>query len=633
MLAVNRLRRMSLFFGPLVAILMVLSSVNTFSFSSFAARVPSGSSSCPTGTSVVRSYSVVITRGGSTVNASSLSSVKPGDRVKVTFDIDDRCNSVQMSLVSYKAPSSSFTSSNASQRTVYSYGSQTFGKNGGSLEADVPDCYFSTVFAVGGVIWNPSSSNWSGSSSKISSKDAGTKSCSNVDGGGTVGSTEGQYLYTGNPTCATLGSAFGEDWSQYKIEGSNLKNGTTNAGSFSVTLSSYTATTTNWATNKFMRAVFVKAGNGGRLYVFPAGSKGPNGEAVFGPINPTNDTPYGISHLSFCYDTANMNSGETPTATPKPGSTTVPATATPTKTATPSVSNCPATGAVTAYRFEITRNGNTTNVQNLTGVQSGDIVRAYFDLKSGCNNYQLSFVAYEAMEPYWNINTASQQRYQAYPGDTGFFSYTQPSSQRFVETKVPNCYFQIDFVTGAVINPLTPDNLYGDRKLDWKNGGAPACSAPSTPTPTATPTKTATATATATKTATPVPPTSTPTKTATATATATPVPPTSTPTKTATPTGPTATATKTPTTTATPTGPTQTATNTPVPPTHTPVPPTETPVPPTNTPVPPTETPVPPTETPVPPTETPVPPTATNTPEPTPIPPGGLRINKVDAGN
>lgn len=44
-----------------------------------------------------------------------------------------------------------------------------------------------------------------------------------------------------------------------------------------------------------------------------------------------------------------------------------------------------------------------------------------FDLKSGCVNVQLSFAAYEALEPYWNINTADKQRYIAHPNDTGFF--------------------------------------------------------------------------------------------------------------------------------------------------------------------------------------------------------------------
>jgi hypothetical protein len=83
-----------------------------FSFSLPAARIPAGSSSCPTGTSAIRSFSVTITRGSSTVTATSLSSVKPGDHVKVSFDVDDRCNSVRVALVTYKAPSASYSSSN-----------------------------------------------------------------------------------------------------------------------------------------------------------------------------------------------------------------------------------------------------------------------------------------------------------------------------------------------------------------------------------------------------------------------------------------------------------------------------------------------------------------------------------------
>jgi LPXTG-motif cell wall-anchored protein len=44
--------------------------------------------------------------------------------------------------------------------------------------------------------------------------------------------------------------------------------------------------------------------------------------------------------------------------------------------------------------------------------------------------------------------------------------------------EIPTCYYQVDLVTGSKIeNPLTSNNLYGDRKLKWYNGGEGVCAA------------------------------------------------------------------------------------------------------------------------------------------------------------
>ena len=618
----KRLRRLSLVFGPIVALLMILSSSGSIGQLSFASLA--STYSCPTNTSAVRSYTVVITRGGSTINATSLSSVRSGDHVKVSFLVDSRCSSVQLSLVSYTAPSSTYSSTTVDQRKVFSYQSRNFGSSGGSLEIDVPGCYFSTVFAIGPVVWNETSTN-KYDTTKISSKDGGSGSCSGFTNAPNT-SESGSYLYYGSPNCSELGQGFGDDWSEYRIEGTNLKNGTSNSGSFTTTLSSFVSSSTKWSTSKSIQAIFVKAGEGGRLYRFQGGSSAGN---VYGPAsgltNPATGTPYAISQLLFCYDSSSIPAPTpTKTATPAPGSTataiaSATATASPAATATP-VSNCIGASLVEAYRFEITRGSTVIQASNLSGVQAGDTVRAYFDLKSGCNNVEISLPAYEALEPYWNINTADQQRYIAQPKDHGYFSASQPASQRYVETKAPNCYFQVDFVTGSIITRLSPSNLYSSRKIDWKNGGSPACNWTVTPTATPSPSVTATPTLTPTSTNTPVPPT--------ATKTATPVPPTATQTPTQIPATATATATatstpQTPVSSATSVPPTQTPTTTPTStPTNTPtlVPPTSTPteVPATATPteVPPTET---PTQTP---TEVPPTPTATS------VPPGELLIIK-----
>ena len=607
----KRLRRLSLVFGPLVALLMILSSSGSIGQLSFASLA--STSSCPTNTSAVRSYTVVITRGGTTINATSLSSVRSGDHVKVSFLVDSRCSSVQLSLVSYTAPSSTYSSATVDQRKVYSYQSRNFGSSGGSLEIDVPGCYFSTVFAIGPVVWNETSTN-KYDTTRITGKDGGSGSCAGFTN--TPNTTEsGNFLYYGSPNCSELGQGFGDDWSEYRAEGANLKNGTTNAGSFTSTLSAFATSSTKWSTSKSMQAVFVKAGDGGRLYRFQGGS---GAGTVYGPgsglINPSTGLPYAISQVLFCYDGSSIPSPTpTKTATVAPGSTATPiasatatATASPTATSTP-ISNCSGANLVEAFRFEITRGKTVIQASNLAGVQAGDSVRAYFDLKSGCNNVEIALPAYESLEPYWNINTADQQRYVAQPKDHGYFSASQPASQRYVETRVPSCYFQIDFVTGSIITRLSPSNLYGSRKIDWKNGGSPACNWTVTPTPTPSPSVTATPTLTPTTTNTPVPPTATKTPTL--------APPTATATATVTPQTPVISVTSIPSTqipTATATGtPTNTATT--VPPTNTPtvIPPTSTP-----TEVPPTQT---PTEQP---TEVPPTPTATT------VPPGELLIIK-----
>ncbi|MGI8476306.1 MAG: MSCRAMM family protein [Thermomicrobiales bacterium] len=228
-------------------------------------------------------------------------------------------------------------------------------------------------------------------------------------------------------------------------------------------------------------------------------------------------------------------------------------TVTPTPSTTAVAVNCPAdTTAIVAYRFRVVRSGQSISIPDLNSLQSGDRLTVEFDLKAGCSGLTLSMPSYETVEPYWNINNADQQRYIPSVGDTGTFSASQSVTTRTLTTQIPNCYFQVDFVLGSTIPILSPTNLYGARKIAWRNGGSPACSWSVPPPPLAVITPTATPA-----------PTQTPTKT-----------PTNTPTATATMT---ATATATKTNTLVPPTATTVPTNTPVPPTATPVPPTATP--------------------------------------------------------
>ncbi len=316
---------------------------------------------------------------------------------------------------------------------------------------------------------------------------------------------------------------------------------------------------------------------------------------------------------NYCVKTTPTSTSTTPPATAT--STTPPATATSTTppataTSAPTMAPCLASPAdllkdVTSYVI----NGKTVAPPFGNQVHQTDHVIVNFTIAGVCSAIKLSLVSYKAVDAFFTPQNAISQT--VFVSDTGTFG---PGAHSLA-VDIPSCYYQVDFVTGGVIDHLGPGNFYSsygspptNHLIDSANGGANTCTIPATATSTSVP---------PTSTSTSVPPTSTSTS----------VPPTST--KTSVP--PTATSTTPPATaTDTPVPPTSTntsipPTNTAVPPTNTAVPPTatNTPVPPTNTAVPPTNTAVPPTNTAVPPTNTAVPPTsnvvvaATNTPAPT----------------
>ncbi len=81
-------------------------------------------------------------------------SVNHGDHVRARFQVNPSCDSIQLSLVSYKAPSDVFDENTADQQTVFDLQTGTF--NGStstySLDVNVPSCYFQIDFVKGPVI-------------------------------------------------------------------------------------------------------------------------------------------------------------------------------------------------------------------------------------------------------------------------------------------------------------------------------------------------------------------------------------------------------------------------------------------------------------------------------------------------
>ena len=129
--------------------------------------------------------------------------------------------------------------------------------------------------------------------------------------------------------------------------------------------------------------------------------------------------------------------------------------------------------ATAISNISYTING-TTIVTTLTGnVNEGDTVKVNFTVAAG-KTVELTLVSYKAPAPYSDAeNIQFQTIYQV---ATGVFG----AGQHSLTVKVPNCYFQLDFVGGKAISPFGPAGskiLYGPqgRLISFVNGGTKPC--------------------------------------------------------------------------------------------------------------------------------------------------------------
>jgi hypothetical protein len=122
-------------------------------------------------------------------------------------------------------------------------------------------------------------------------------------------------------------------------------------------------------------------------------------------------------------------------------------------------------------------------------VQPGDHVVVNFTVPANCS-VVLSFVSYQAPGATYDPNTASQQTvFNAQD------SVTFSAGNHSMAVDVPPCFFQVDFVRGAVIQHLGPagsSNFYDaqGRLVSSGTGGTSACTGGGTlgvTTPTTTP--------------------------------------------------------------------------------------------------------------------------------------------------
>jgi uncharacterized repeat protein (TIGR01451 family) len=101
----------------------------------------------------------------------------------------------------------------------------------------------------------------------------------------------------GNPTCAQLTPG------TFELRINSPADGTFSDGVLTVTLDvrdTADGQVFDWTSNIGIDSIFVKGGPGGNLYVYDPEATSDTG--LHAPINPSNGTFYGLSHISFCYD-------------------------------------------------------------------------------------------------------------------------------------------------------------------------------------------------------------------------------------------------------------------------------------------------------------------------------------------
>jgi hypothetical protein len=106
-------------------------------------------------------------------------------------------------------------------------------------------------------------------------------------------------------------------------------------------------------------------------------------------------------------------------------------------------------------------------------VKSGSTVKVTWSFASGTTPTRVSLVSYQAPAASFSTENASMQT--VYDSATGVYN----AGMHSMTITVPNCYFQIDFVYGCIIDNFSAASniFYGTegRLIDHDNGGTAAC--------------------------------------------------------------------------------------------------------------------------------------------------------------
>ena len=133
---------------------------------------------------------------------------------------------------------------------------------------------------------------------------------STVTGGGATtssGQTSGRgvpaVLVPGNPTCGDLSPS--EGYTEFKIDKAPTNGVYPVPEGGTVTISNATSTTFDWsATGIIVYKVVAKGGPDANLYDYVPLGGATWDTGLQAPINPNNNQPYGLSHVSFCFKPA-----------------------------------------------------------------------------------------------------------------------------------------------------------------------------------------------------------------------------------------------------------------------------------------------------------------------------------------
>lgn len=133
-----------------------------------------------------------------------------------------------------------------------------------------------------------------------------------LGGGVRAGAQAPPVVVDGNQTCADLAPP-GMTWQELKVD--PVASGNYSDGTLSVTVTvvdTPSGPTVDWTSNIGVDAVFVKGGTDGALYLYAPEST--SGTGLHAPVNPANGQYFGLSHISFCYDTDITTATTTTTA-------------------------------------------------------------------------------------------------------------------------------------------------------------------------------------------------------------------------------------------------------------------------------------------------------------------------------
>src|SRR5439155_12584811 len=109
----------------------------------------------------------------------------------------------------------------------------------------------------------------------------------------------------------------------------------------------------------------------------------------------------------------------------------------------------------------------TVVIKNLRGnVRQGDRVTAVFTVDNRCNDLEISLASYTAP----SAEPGTEHSQQLFDSATGFFN----AGEQRLTVQVPDCFFQIDFAFGPVIQDVAYGS-YNERNIDADVGGTHTC--------------------------------------------------------------------------------------------------------------------------------------------------------------